>query len=49
MLKIKEVLDFCTDMDSVAGDFTTHLSNLRNDQHEVLGIEKEIFKWAMEC
>ncbi|XP_061192062.1 cytochrome P450 10-like [Saccostrea echinata] len=48
MLKMKEVLDYCTSMDKVADDFITHLSNLRNQHNEVVGIEKECFKWAME-
>ncbi|XP_061192063.1 cytochrome P450 10-like [Saccostrea echinata] len=48
MLKIKEVLDFCTDMDEVATDLTNRLGSLRNEQNEVIGIENEIFKWAME-
>lgn len=49
MLKMKEVFDYCTDMDEVARDFTDHLSTLRNQQNEVVGIEKELFKWSMEC
>ncbi|XP_048758643.2 cytochrome P450 10-like [Ostrea edulis] len=48
MLKMKEVFDYCTDMDEVARDFTDHLSTLRNQQNEVVGIEKELFKWSME-
>ncbi|XP_061192018.1 cytochrome P450 10-like [Saccostrea echinata] len=48
MLKMKEVLDYCPDMDQVANDFTDHLSSLRNQNNEIVGIEKELFKWSME-
>ena len=49
MLKIKEVADFCEDMSDVAEDFTKYLLERRNEKNEVVGIEKEIFRWAMEC
>lgn len=49
MLKMKEVMDYCTNMDKVADDFLVHISNMRNQQGEVVGIERECFKWAMEC
>jgi hypothetical protein len=49
MLKMKEVMDYCKNMDTVADDFITHISSLRNQQGEVVGIERECFKWAMEC
>nr|XP_022312942.1 LOW QUALITY PROTEIN: cytochrome P450 10-like [Crassostrea virginica] len=48
MLKIKEVADFCEDMSDVAEEFTKYLLERRNEQNEVVGIEKEIFRWAME-
>ncbi|XP_048761818.1 cytochrome P450 10-like [Ostrea edulis] len=48
MLKMKEVMDYCTNMDKVADDFLVHISNMRNQQGEVVGIERECFKWAME-
>ncbi|XP_022312941.2 cytochrome P450 10-like [Crassostrea virginica] len=48
MLKLKDVQDYCTDMDEVSQDFTTHLSSLRNQHNEIVGIEKELFKWSME-
>ncbi|KAL3868739.1 hypothetical protein ACJMK2_041508 [Sinanodonta woodiana] len=48
MLKMKEVLDFCQPMNDVANDFMEHLKSIRNDNQEISGLEKEIFKWAME-
>lgn len=49
MLKMKEVLDFCTDMDKVADDFISHLNSLRDQQNEIVDFEKQLFKWSMEC
>lgn len=49
MLKMKEVSEYCKSMDEVADDFIVHISCIRNQQGEVIGIEKECFKWAMEC
>lgn len=49
MLKMKEVLDFCTDMDKVAEDFISHLNIFRNPQNEIVDLEKQLFKWSMEC
>uniref|UniRef100_A0A8W8N4Z2 Cytochrome P450 10 n=1 Tax=Magallana gigas TaxID=29159 RepID=A0A8W8N4Z2_MAGGI len=48
MLKMKEVSEYCKSMDEVADDFIVHISCIRNQQGEVIGIEKECFKWAME-
>lgn len=48
MLKMKEVLDFCTDMDKVAEDFISHLNIFRNPQNEIVDLEKQLFKWSME-
>lgn len=49
MLKMKEVLDFCADMDKVADDFISHLNSLRDQQNEIVDFEKQLFKWSMEC
>lgn len=49
MLKMKEVSEYCTSMNKVADDFIIHISRLRNQHGKVVGIEKECFKWAMEC
>ncbi|OWF55008.1 cytochrome P450 10-like isoform X2 [Mizuhopecten yessoensis] len=48
MLKMKEVLDYCGSMDTVAEDFVQHLKDRSTTKHEVPVLEKEIFKWAME-
>uniref|UniRef100_K1RVD6 Cytochrome P450 10 n=1 Tax=Magallana gigas TaxID=29159 RepID=K1RVD6_MAGGI len=45
---MKEVLDFCTDMDKVAEDFISHLNIFRNPQNEIVDLEKQLFKWSME-
>lgn len=49
MLKLKDVLDFCVPMNEVGDDFVTHLSNARQQNDEIVGLEKELFKWAFEC
>ena len=49
MLKIKEVLDYCDEMDTVADDFMKHLMTRRNQHFEINDLEANIFKWAMEC
>lgn len=46
---MKKVLDFCTDMDKVAEDFISHLNIFRNPQNEIVDLEKQLFKWSMEC
>ncbi|XP_052774681.1 cytochrome P450 10-like [Mya arenaria] len=48
MLKMKEVQDFCGPMNEVGDDFVTHLAHCRQQNHEVMGLEKELFKWAFE-
>jgi len=49
MLKMKEVLDYVPSMDTVANDFIQHLSSRQSDNHEIKDLDKELFKWAMEC
>ena len=49
MLKMKEALDFCGPMNDVGNDFMKHLTDIRESNNEVVGLEKEIFKWAFEC
>ena len=49
MLKLQAVAPFCQPMNTVANDFTQRLQDVRDTQGEVQGLEKEIFKWAMEC
>jgi hypothetical protein len=49
MLKLQAVAQFCPSMDAVAEEFATRLQEVRDAQGEVQGLEKEIFKWAMEC
>lgn len=49
MLKLKEVVNYCDSMDEVGNDFVKHINDLRTTENEVDGIEKELFKWAMEC
>lgn len=48
MLKMKEVLDFCGPMNDVGNDFVAHLADVRQSNDEVVGLEKELFKWAFE-
>lgn len=48
MLKMKEVLDYCEEMDTVADDFMKYLTNRLDQHYEIQGLENEIFKWAME-
>ncbi|XP_063428230.1 cytochrome P450 10-like [Mytilus trossulus] len=48
MLKMKEVLNYCGEMDTVADDFMQHLASRRDNHHEIQGLETDIFKWAME-
>ena len=49
MLKMKEALDFCEPMNEVGNDFMKHITDIRQPNNEVIGLEKEIFKWAFEC
>ena len=49
MLKMKEALDFCGPMNEVGNDFMKHLTEIRQPNGEITGMEKEIFKWAFEC
>ena len=49
MLKMKEALDFCEPMNEVGNDFMKHLTDVKQPNNEVVGLEKEIFKWAFEC
>lgn len=49
MLKMKEALDFCEPMNNVGNDFVTHLADVTNNNNEIIGLEKELFKWAFEC
>lgn len=49
MLVLKEALDFCEPMNEVGNDFVQHLSDIRKDNAEIVGLEKELFKWAFEC
>ena len=49
MLKMKEALDFCGPMNEVGNDFMKHLTDIKQPNNEVVGLEKEIFKWAFEC
>lgn len=46
---MKEALDFCGPMNEVGNDFMTHLTEIRQSNNEIVGLEKEIFKWAFEC
>ncbi|XP_052273443.1 cytochrome P450 10-like [Dreissena polymorpha] len=48
MLKMKEVLDFCEPMNDVGNDFVAHLADMRQSNDEVVGLEKELFKWSFE-
>ncbi|KAL8570631.1 hypothetical protein ACOMHN_039068 [Nucella lapillus] len=48
MLKLQAVAQFCQPMDTVAQDFCQRLHAIRDLQGEVQGLDKEIFKWAME-
>lgn len=48
MLKLKEALQFCEPMNEVANDFVHHLTQTRDSQDEIVGLEKELFKWAFE-
>ncbi|KAL4236526.1 hypothetical protein ACF0H5_004911 [Mactra antiquata] len=48
MLKMKDVLDFCVPMNEVGDDFVTHLTTTRQANDEIVGLEKELFKWAFE-
>lgn len=48
MLKMKEALDFCEPMNEVGNDFITHLKSVSQENNEVVGLEKELFKWAFE-
>ncbi|XP_053395219.1 cytochrome P450 10-like isoform X2 [Mercenaria mercenaria] len=48
MLKMKEALDFCVPMSEVGNDFVGHLKAARKDNNEIVGLEKELFKWAFE-
>ncbi|KAJ8305530.1 hypothetical protein KUTeg_016075 [Tegillarca granosa] len=48
MLKLKEVMNYCDSMDEVGNDFVKHIYDLRSADNEVDGLEKELFKWAME-
>ncbi|CAG2253475.1 Cytochrome P450 10 [Mytilus edulis] len=48
MLKMKEVLGYCGEMDTVADDFMKHLVSRRDNHYEIQGLETDIFKWAME-
>ena len=49
MLIMKEALDFCEPMNEVGNDFIQHLSDVRKGNNEIVGLEKELFKWAFEC
>lgn len=49
MLKLKEISNFSEQMAEVADDFVGRLGHVRDQQQEVKGLEKELFKWAMEC
>lgn len=48
MLKMKEALDFCVPMSEVGNDFINHLNSARRENDEIVGLEKELFKWAFE-
>ena len=49
MLKMKEALDFCIPMSDVGNDFVDRLKTMRKNNNEIVGLEKELFKWAFEC
>ena len=49
MLRPKEVLDYVPQMNIVADDFMARLKRVRTSQGHVVDLEKELFKWAMEC
>lgn len=49
MLKMKEALDYCEPMNEVGNDFINHLRDARQSNQEIVGLEKELFKWAFEC
>jgi cytochrome P450 family 49 subfamily A len=46
---MKEALDFCVPMSHVGNDFVDHLKSVRQENNEIVGLEKELFKWAFEC
>ncbi|XP_076441430.1 cytochrome P450 10-like [Babylonia areolata] len=48
MLRLQAVGEFCRPMDDVAQQFCRRLEDVRDRQGQVQGLEKEIFKWAME-
>ena len=49
MLKLNEVASFAPEMAQVADDFVTRLDAVRDAESEVPHLDKELFKWAMEC
>ena len=49
MLKMKEVQEYCGSMNDVADDFIQHINDVRNSESEVADLDKELFKWSMEC
>ena len=49
MLKLSEVANFAGQMSQVADDFVTRLESIRDGESEVPQLDKELFKWAMEC
>ncbi|GAB6020589.1 hypothetical protein CHUAL_003268 [Chamberlinius hualienensis] len=48
MLRLQNVENFCTAMDSVAVEFVNHLSRFINDKGEVENLLPEMYKWALE-
>lgn len=46
---MKEALDFCIPMSDVGNDFVDRLKTMRKNNNEIVGLEKELFKWAFEC
>lgn len=49
MLKLSEVSRVSENVGEVADDFIQRLSALRDSTGQVPDLDKELFKWAMEC
>ena len=49
MLKLKEISNFSSEMGEVSDEFVNRLGRITDDKSEVPSLERELFKWAMEC
>ena len=48
-LRPKEVIEYIGPMNEVSNDFMKRLISLRTNDGTVPNLEREMFKWAMEC